>query len=278
MHHIRPRMSTAAVYRRYPQTSSAFTLIELLVVISVIALLVAILLPALRAARTTAHQVSSLSNVRQILTAMNAYAVDNDGSMLIYVWATSGSLPNPPNNGMYWSGQLVGEGYIGDRNVYWSPAKDTSVLDAFNTPNHKHFDPWRHTGYAVNQYMMPDYEDQLPAPAGKGRPVVNLDKVNPFQPGEALGLLDAFDNRSNGAATDWSQGAAKVFPKSGSFPRAFTYQGNPVHGYLDGHAVAGDSDKILWRDGGGPRLGDWTVNVTHSSTKVAPWFRDWWKK
>ena len=274
MHHIRRRMSTAAVYRRYPQTSSAFTLIELLVVISVIALLVAILLPALRAARTTAHQVSSLSNVRQILTAMNAYAVDNDGSMLIDRWATSGGLPNPPNNGMYWSAQLVGEGYIGDRNVYWSPAKDTSQLDNFNTTKWTHWKPWRYSGYAVNMYMMPIYEDLLPAPDGKDRKVVNLNRVNPFQPGEALALLDAFDTRNG----PYQQGASSAFPKSGNLPRAFTYQGNPIHGYLDGHAVAGDSDKILWRDGGGPRLGDWTVNVTHSSTKVAPWFRDWWLK
>ena len=60
--------------RRHPY---AFTLIELLVVISIIALLIAILLPALGMARRNAEFTQCLSNFRQFGVAFNAYTVDN---------------------------------------------------------------------------------------------------------------------------------------------------------------------------------------------------------
>jgi len=59
-------------------TPQGFTLIELLVVIRIIALLVAILLPALSGAREAARAVSCASNLRQQGILIQAYAADYD--------------------------------------------------------------------------------------------------------------------------------------------------------------------------------------------------------
>jgi prepilin-type N-terminal cleavage/methylation domain-containing protein len=59
------------------QSRGAFTLVELLVVIAVIALLIAILMPALARARQAALRVQCASNLRQIGLGMRAYAVEN---------------------------------------------------------------------------------------------------------------------------------------------------------------------------------------------------------
>ncbi len=58
---------------------AVFTLVELLVVIAIIAILAATLLPALGSARYMARSSSCLSQHRQIVLAMTAYADDNDG-------------------------------------------------------------------------------------------------------------------------------------------------------------------------------------------------------
>lgn len=86
-----------------------FTLIELLVVISIIAVLVAILLPALRAARETAISVQCLSNLRQSGIAAAAYAADHEGVFRNY---GANAFWSPFDNSHGWAYFASQMGYI----------------------------------------------------------------------------------------------------------------------------------------------------------------------
>lgn len=80
---------------------NAFTLIELLVVISIIALLVAVLLPALAGAREAAETTQCSSNLRQIGTAMYQYGELANG----YFPVRSNKMPGDPNQ-TQWVGPI----------------------------------------------------------------------------------------------------------------------------------------------------------------------------
>ncbi|MEX2673054.1 MAG: prepilin-type N-terminal cleavage/methylation domain-containing protein [Phycisphaeraceae bacterium] len=69
----------SAISRR--AVSVGFTLIELLVVVGIIALLMAILLPALSRARQEAMKVSCAANLRQWGAAFHTFALDNNGHL-----------------------------------------------------------------------------------------------------------------------------------------------------------------------------------------------------
>jgi prepilin-type N-terminal cleavage/methylation domain-containing protein/prepilin-type processing-associated H-X9-DG protein len=86
----------ASVCRSFPK--SAFTLIELLVVIAIIAILAALLLPALARSKEQAKRTNCMSNLKQINLALQMYAGENKNF-----------LPNlPKDDGGYWAWDIPG--------------------------------------------------------------------------------------------------------------------------------------------------------------------------
>ena len=134
-----PRPRSLAVAR-------AFTLVELLVVIGIIALLISILMPALRKAREQANGIACSSNVRQIMQAFLMFANDHKGRLP----GSFTDFNNPDTDKRAWllnSGEPVSNAprggtlfrYLNTEKVYFCPSLST-VRFGSNVESNGHFD------------------------------------------------------------------------------------------------------------------------------------------
>lgn len=124
----------------------AFTLIELLVVIAIIAILLAIITPALKKAKESAKKLVCSSNVRQFGIVLRAYTMENDGLLP----PSSCHLDEPEK---YWLNIFAD--YSDADLLYRCPSDKSKNFVDWNLPLDEQGDECKWSSYAINSLIDP---------------------------------------------------------------------------------------------------------------------------
>ncbi|OHB53291.1 MAG: hypothetical protein A2Y12_15700 [Planctomycetes bacterium GWF2_42_9] len=141
------------MYKYELKRKNGFTLVELLVVISIIAILLAVLMPALNKARESGQKVVCASNGKQLYLATACYAQDNknkipyhcvsDPTGVYYNPYHSYSIhhtTNPPGDLIQGFGRLYGK-YTTDVKIYFCPSMKNTAFAFPKMPKSERLNP-----------------------------------------------------------------------------------------------------------------------------------------